>query len=238
MTKAIRFHEYGGPEVMKLEEIPRPVPKDDEILVRVHAMSVNPVDWKIREGYVRKMMDIPLPAIPGGDLSGVIEAAGAQAGGLAVGQSVYAMIGLMGAYAEHVAIKAEIAAPKPASLDHVHSASVPLAALTAYQGFFEQGGLKAGQRVLVHAAAGGVGGFAVQLARNAGAEVMGTASPSNAEYVRTLGAVDVIDYHDADYAAHAGSIRSGFRPDRRRDDTSVAGRAEAWRGTRQCRSGW
>ena len=204
MTKAMRFHEYGGPEVMKLEEIPRPAPKADEILVRVHAMSVNPVDWKIREGYVRKMMDIPLPAIPGGDFSGVVEETGGEAGELAVGQSVYAMIGLMGAYAEHVAIKAAIAAPKPASLDHVHSASVPLAALTAYQGLFEQGGLKTGQRVLVHAAAGGVGGFAVQLARNAGAEVMGTASPSNAEYVRNLGAVDVIDYHNPDYARHAG----------------------------------
>jgi NADPH:quinone reductase-like Zn-dependent oxidoreductase len=206
VTKAIRFHEYGGPEVMKLEEIPRPAPKDDEILVRVHAMSVNPVDWKIREGHVRKMLDIPLPAIPGGDFSGVVEETGEEAGELAVGQSVYAMIGLMGAYAEHVAIKAAIAAPKPASLDHVHSASVPLVGLTAYQGLFEQGGLKTGQRVLVHAAAGGVGGFAVQLARAAGAEVIGTASPSNAEYVRNLGAVDVIDYHNPDYAQHAGTF--------------------------------
>jgi NADPH:quinone reductase-like Zn-dependent oxidoreductase len=204
VTKAIRFHEYGGPEVMKLEEIPRPVPKDDEILVRVHAVSVNPVDWKIREGYVRKMMEIPMPAIPGGDLSGVVEAAGAEAGGLAIGQAVYAMIGLLGAYAEHVAIKAAVAAPKPGTLDHAHAASVPLAALTAYQGLFEQGALKAGQRVLVLAAAGGVGGFVVQLARNAGAEVVGTASPANAEYVRDLGAVDVIDYRGADYSRHAG----------------------------------
>ena len=96
VTKAIRFHEYGGPEVMKLEEIPRPVPKDDEILVRVHAMGVNPVDWKIREGHVRKMLDIPLPAIPGGDISGVVEEAGAQVSGFAVGQAVYAMIGPAG----------------------------------------------------------------------------------------------------------------------------------------------
>lgn len=204
MTKAIRFHEYGGPEVMKFEDIPQPVPKDDEVLVRVHAMGVNPVDWKIREGHVRRMMDIPLPAIPGGDLSGVIEAVGSQVAGLSVGQSVYAMTGLLGAYAEHVAIKAAIAAPKPASLDHVHAASVPLAALTAFQALFEQGGLVAGQRVLVHAAAGGVGSFAVQLARNAGAEVIGTASAANADYVRGLGATDVVDYHQADYSRHAG----------------------------------
>jgi len=204
VTKAIRFHEYGGPEVMTFEEIPRPAPKDDEILVRVHAVSVNPVDWKIREGHVRKMLDIPLPAIPGGDLSGIVEEAGAGAGDLRVGEAVYAMTGLLGAYAERVALKSAIVARKPASLDHVHAASVPLAALTAYQALFEQGALKSGQRVLVHAAAGGVGGFAVQLARSAGAEVVGTASPANTEYVRDLGATDVIDYRNPDYARHAG----------------------------------
>jgi NADPH:quinone reductase-like Zn-dependent oxidoreductase len=204
VTRAIQFHDYGGPEVMKLEEIPRPVPKDDEILVRVHAAGVNPVDWKVREGLVRKRMHIPLPGIPGGDLAGVIEQAGTQAGGLSVGQRVYAMIGLLGAYAEHVAIKSVMAAPMPASLDFVHAASVPLASLTAYQALFEHGGLKARQRVLVHAAAGGVGGFAVQLARNAGAEVVGTASPANAGYVRELGAVDVIDYRNPSYSQYAG----------------------------------
>jgi len=204
VSKAIRFHEYGGPEVMKLEEIPRPVPKDDEILIHVRAVGVNPVDWKIREGHVRKVLDIPLPAIPGGDLAGVVEEVGKRVGDFAVGQSVYAMIGLLGAYAEHVAIKAALAAPKPTTLDHVHAASVPLAALTAYQALFEHGALKAGQRVLVHAAAGGVGSFAVQLARNAGAEVFGTASPGNADYVRGLGATEVIDYRKADYTRHAG----------------------------------
>jgi NADPH:quinone reductase-like Zn-dependent oxidoreductase len=210
VTKAIRFHEYGGPEVMKFEEIPRPVPKDDEILVRVHAVSVNPVDWKIREGHVRRMLDIPLPAIPGGDLSGVVEETGAGAGDLRVGDAVYAMTGLLGAYAERVAVKSANAAPKPASLDHAHAASVPLAALTAYQALFEQGALKAGQRAMVIAAAGGVGGFAVQLARSAGAEVFGTASAGNADYVRSLGAAEVIDYRNPDYARHAGGFHVVF----------------------------
>jgi hypothetical protein len=153
-TNAIRFHDYGGPEVMKLEQIACPEPKDDEILVRVHAMGVNPVDWKVREGLARKRLNIALPAIPGGDISGVVEQIGSAARGVSVGQSVFAMIGLLGAYSEHVAIKAAIAAPKPSNLDHVQAASVPLAALTAWKGLFEVGGLQRGQRVLIHAGAG------------------------------------------------------------------------------------
>jgi NADPH:quinone reductase-like Zn-dependent oxidoreductase len=102
--KAVRFHDYGGPEVMKLEEILRPACRDDQVLVRVHAVSVNPVDWKIREGMVRKRVNIPLPAIPGGDLSGVIDQAGGRVGGWSAGRPVIALIGLMGSYAEYVAI--------------------------------------------------------------------------------------------------------------------------------------
>jgi NADPH:quinone reductase-like Zn-dependent oxidoreductase len=204
--KAIRYHEYGGPEVMKLEEISRPVPKDDEILVRVQAMGVNPVDWKIREGLVQKRIVIPLPATPGGDIAGVIEQVGAAVTDLSAGQSVYALLGLMGAYAEYVTVKAQFAARAPSKLDHIHAASVPLAALTAWQALYEKGGLKSGQRVLVHAAAGGVGGFAVQIARAAGAEVVGTASAANVEYVRGLGASAVIDYHQPKYDAYARSF--------------------------------
>ncbi len=206
MINAIRFHDYGGPEVMKLEQIPCPVPKPDEVLVRVHAMGVNPVDWKLREGLARKRINIPLPAIPGGDISGVVEQVGAAAEGVSVGQSVFAMIGLLGAYADYVAIKPDITAPKPANLDHVHAASVPLAALTAWLGLFEKGGLQRGQRVLVHAAAGGVGSFAVQLAHNAGAQVVGTASPANAAYLRELGADEVIDYRQGSFDRHARSF--------------------------------
>jgi len=176
------------------------------VLLRVHAVSVNPVDWKIREGMVRKRVNIPLPAIPGGDLSGVIEQAGSRVEGWSVGQPVFALIGLMGSYAEYVAIDPSFVAPKPTSVDYVSAASVPLVALTAYQALFEHGGLKAGQRVLVHAAAGGVGGFAVQLARGAGAEVVGTASAANADYVRGLGATDVIDYRNPHYDRYRASF--------------------------------
>jgi NADPH:quinone reductase-like Zn-dependent oxidoreductase len=192
--QAIRFHDYGGPEVMKLEQIARPVPKDDEILVRVHAMGVNPVDWKLREGRARARFNIPLPAIPGGDIAGVVEQVGAATAGFAAGQSVYAMVGLIGACAEFVALKSAFAAPKPARLDFVHAASVPLAALTAWQALFELGKLQRGQRILVQAAAGGVGGFAVQFARHIGADAVGTASAANLDYVRSLGAVDAVDY--------------------------------------------
>jgi NADPH:quinone reductase-like Zn-dependent oxidoreductase len=206
MTNAIRYQDYGGPEVMKLEQIPCPVPKDDEILVRVHAMGVNPADWKLREGLFRKRVNIALPAIPGGDISGVVEQVGAGATGVSVGQPVFAMIGLLGAYSEHVAIKSAIAAPKPANLDHVQAASVPLAALTAWKGLFELAGLERGQRVLIHAAAGGVGSFAVQLAHNVGAKVVGTASSDNAAYLRELGADEVIDYRTASFDPYARSF--------------------------------
>jgi NADPH:quinone reductase-like Zn-dependent oxidoreductase len=155
---------------------------------------------------VRKRVNIPLPAIPGGDLSGVIEQAGSRVEGWSAGQPVFALIGLMGSYAEYVAIDPSFVAPKPTSIDYVSAASVPLAGLTAYQALFELGGLKAGQRVLVHAAAGGVGGFAVQLARSAGAEVVGTASAANADYVRGLGATDVIDYRNPDYDRYRASF--------------------------------
>jgi NADPH:quinone reductase-like Zn-dependent oxidoreductase len=204
--KAIRYHEYGGPEVMKLEEAPLPVPGDDEILVRVAAMGVNPVDWKIREGLVQKRMVIPMPVSPGADISGVVERVGAAVTGFSVGQSVYAMVGLWGAGAEYVATKALFAALKPTNVDHVHAATVPLAALTAWQALFEKGGLKPGQRVLVHAAAGGVGGFAVQIAHSAGAEVVGTCSAANADYVRKLGANAVIDYHTPKYDSYLRSF--------------------------------
>jgi NADPH:quinone reductase-like Zn-dependent oxidoreductase len=200
--KVIRYHDYGGPEVMKYEEAPKPAPADDQILVRAHAMSVNPVDWKIREGHVRQRFNLPMPATPGGDLSGVVEQVGKNGAGFKVGDEVFALIGLWGAYAEYVCIKPAMAALKPKSMDHVHAASVPLAALTAWQGLTEKAQLKAGQKVLVQAAAGGVGQFAVQLAKTLGATVVGTCSPANNEFVKNLGASATIDYHTDFYAAN------------------------------------
>jgi NADPH:quinone reductase-like Zn-dependent oxidoreductase len=205
-TRAIRFHDYGGPDVLHFEEIERPAAKEGEILVRVHAASVNPVDWKIRDGLVRKRFSPQLPLIPGGDLSGEVAAVGAGIGGFGVGEPVFAMIGLWGAYSEYVAFNAALAARKPAGIEHIQAASVPIVGLTAWQALHEHGALRRGQRVLVLAAAGGVGGFAVQFARAAGAHVIASASAKNADYILGLGADEVLDYRTDSAARYAGSI--------------------------------
>ena len=204
--KAMRIKDYGGPEVLICEELDRPVPKEDELLIRVHAIGINPVDWKLREGYVRKMMELPMPAILGADISGVVEQAGSAVNGFKAGDEVYSMLGLMGAYAEYVSVSASLVALKPNELNHAEAASVPLAALTAWQALFESGKLESGQSVLVHAAAGGVGGFAVQFAKEKGARVIGTASPNNTDYLLELGADQVIDYHSERFEEKLGGI--------------------------------
>jgi len=194
--KAVRIHGYGGPEVLAYEDAPKPEPGRGDLLVRVHAAGVNPVDWKIREGHLRPLLRYRLPLTLGWDVSGVVEAVGPDAHGFAIGDEIYARpdISRDGAYAEYLALRAVEASPKPKTLDHVHAAAVPLAALTAWQALFDVAKLAAGQRVLIHAAAGGVGHFAVQLARWKGASVIGTCSGRNAEFVRALGAEEVIDY--------------------------------------------
>src|SRR5258708_30714837 len=161
--KAIRFHEYGGPEVVRCKDVDRPEPGPGEVLVRVHAAGVTPVDWHIRAGNMKAFRPYPLPFIPGWEFSGVVESAGPDAGGWKPGDEVYARpdAGHQGAYAEYIAVKGSEIAAKPKTLDHVHAAAIPLAGLTAWQALFEHGGLASGQKVLVHAAAGGVGSFAV-----------------------------------------------------------------------------
>jgi len=204
--KAIQIHEYGGPEVLKLEDLPRPSAAADEILIRVHAMGVNPVDWKLRSGAARKHMELTMPCVLGGDLAGVVEETGASVSNFKAGDGVYALRGLTGAYAQYVAIKAAIAAPKPKNMSDVEAASVPLVALTAWQGLFEHGKLESGQTVLVHAAAGGVGMFAVQFAKARGARVIGTASAKNADFVRSLGADQVIDYRSTPFEKSVSGV--------------------------------
>jgi NADPH:quinone reductase-like Zn-dependent oxidoreductase len=195
--KAVRIHGYGGTEVLKYEEAPRPEPPAGEVLVKVYAAGVNPVDWKIREGYMRSFRDYPLPFILGWDFSGVIEQTGPGVNGWKAGDEVYARpdLGRNGAYAEYIAVRASEIQRKPKALDHIHSAAIPLAALTAWQALFDTGQLQAGQKVLIHAAAGGVGTFAVQLAKWKGAYVIGTASARNHEFLRELGADETIDYN-------------------------------------------
>ena len=194
--KAVAMHAYGGPEVLKYEDAARPDPATGEVLVRVHAAAVNPVDWKVRAGHLRGFLNYSLPLIPGWDLSGVVEATGAGVTDWKQGDAVYARPDLRrnGAYAEYIAVRASELGHKPRSIDHVQASAIPLACLTAWQALFDAGGLKAGQRVLVHAAAGGVGTFAVQLAKWKGAHVVGTASERNHAFLRELGADEVIDY--------------------------------------------
>ncbi len=194
--KAVRIHTYGDPEVLKYEEAPRPKPGPGELLIRVHAAGVNPVDWKIREGYFKQRMNYSLPLILGWDLSGVVEATGPGVTRLKAGDEVYSRpdIARDGAYAEYIVVRETEVAIKPKSIDHIHAAATPLAALTAWQSLFDAAGLSVGQTVLIHAAAGGVGSFAVQLAKWKGAYVIGTASKGDHDFLRTLGADETIDY--------------------------------------------
>jgi NADPH:quinone reductase-like Zn-dependent oxidoreductase len=196
MMKAVRIHRYGGPEVLRYEEAPRPEPGRGEVLIRVHGAGVNPVDWKVREGYARDFLKHALPLVPGWDVSGVVEAAGPDATRWKPGDELFSRpdIARDGAYAEFLVVRESEAARKPQSLDHLQAAAVPLAALTAWQALFDAAGLGPGQTVLIHAAAGGVGHFAVQLAKWKGARVIGTASAGNHAFLRTLGADDTIDY--------------------------------------------
>ncbi|HEY7334577.1 MAG TPA: NADP-dependent oxidoreductase [Bryobacteraceae bacterium] len=194
--KAVRIHEYGGPEVLRHEDAPRPDPAPDEVLVRIHASAVNPVDWKVRAGYVKDWLKYKLPMIPGWDFSGVIEAAGANVADWRRGAEVYARpdISRDGAYADYIAVRASEVAAKPKSLDHIRAAAIPLAALTAWQALFDAADLQAGQKVLIHAAAGGVGHFAAQFAKRRGAFVAGTASARNHGFLHELGVDQPIDY--------------------------------------------
>ncbi|MSQ23006.1 MAG: NADP-dependent oxidoreductase [Chloroflexi bacterium] len=188
--KAIRFHENGGAEVLVLEDAPRPAPGEGEVLVRVHAAGVNPVDSAIRRG---SFGSATLPGTPGLDLAGVVEAVGPGVTAFAPGQMVFG--NGRGCYAEYALASAAALALKPANVSFDEAGSVGVGARTAWGGLFEVGGLQAGQRLLVHGAAGGVGIYAVQLGKWKGAEVVGTASAANFDLVRSLGADTVIDYN-------------------------------------------
>jgi NADPH:quinone reductase-like Zn-dependent oxidoreductase len=194
--KAVRIHQYGGPEVLKYEEAARPNLLPDDVLIRVHGAGVNPVDWKVREGYLKERVHHSLPLILGWDVSGVVEATGSAVSRFKAGDELYSRPDLArdGAYAEYIAVREAEAALKPKSIDHIHAAAIPLAGLTAWQSLFDAAKLSSGERVLIHAAAGGVGTFAVQLAKWKGAYVIGTASARNRDFVRELGVDEVIDY--------------------------------------------
>ncbi|MEH2248369.1 NADP-dependent oxidoreductase [Nostoc sp.] len=194
MIQAIRIHNYGESDVLTLEAIAQPEPQPNEVLIRVQAAGINPIDWKIRAGYMKEIFPMPLPFTPGMDVAGIVEAIGADVKAFQVGQAVYGEL-RMGAYAQFATAPQDAIALKPKTLDFVQAASVPMVAMTAYQGLFDYADLKPGQTVLIHAASGGVGMFAVQFAKWKGAHVIGTASAANAEFVQSLGADQVIDYN-------------------------------------------
>jgi len=195
--KAVRIHQYGGPEVLSLEDVQRPTPGPDELLIKVRAASVNPADWKIRQGYLQQFFPLSLPATLGGDFSGTVEATGSGVTRFKRGDEVYAShedLNKGGAYAEYTLANESEVAFKPKSVDHVHAAAIPSAGQTAWQALFDTAKLGAGQKVLIHAAAGGVGVFAVQFAKAKGAYVIGTASGKNKAFLCELGVDEAIDY--------------------------------------------
>jgi NADPH:quinone reductase-like Zn-dependent oxidoreductase len=195
--KAVRIHNYGGVDVLSLEEAPKPEAGEGQVLVRVHATTVNPFDCAARAGYLAGYYTYTFPHVLGLDVSGVVEAVGTGVAGFAPGDEVYARAdpATNGAYAEYIALPVSEVAIKPESLNHYEAASLPQAGLTSWRTLFEAANLSAGQRVLIHAAAGGVGTVAVQLAKWRGAEVWGTASEHNHDYLRDLGADHAIDYN-------------------------------------------
>ncbi len=193
--KAVRMHDYGKADVLVYEDAPRPEPKPNEVLVKIHAAGVNPIDWKVRAGMFAKPKS-RLPLILGGEISGVVETCGADVKGFKPGDEVWSLLSLMrtGGYAEYTTVPESELARKPKSLDHVHAAGVPLAGLTAWQALVDKAGLKEGQSVLIHAGAGGVGHFAIQIAKAKGAKVYATASENHLAFLKELGADVAIDY--------------------------------------------
>jgi len=198
--KAVTIHEFGGPEELLYEEMPVPEFGPADILVKVHATGVNPVDWKIREGHTKG--NIKFPFILGWDVAGAVEATGSLVSRFKTGDLVFALADFTrnGAEAEYVVVKTDAAARIPSTVNMEEAAATPLAALTAWMMLFDKADLQPGQRILIHAASGGVGSFAVQLAKIAGAFVAGTTSEENIEFVKHLGADEVIDYKLQDFS--------------------------------------
>jgi NADPH:quinone reductase-like Zn-dependent oxidoreductase len=204
--QAITYHRYGPPDVLALEEVEDPVVEDGQVLVRVHAASANPRDWHLMRGLpyiVRPQFGLRRPrrTLLGGDVAGRVEAVGRDVTRLRPGDEVYADIET-GGFAEYVCVAEDVAERKPANLSFEQAAAVPLAAVTALQGLRDHGRVTAGQRVLIIGASGGVGTFAVQLAKWLGAEVTGVCSTRNLDLVRSLGADEVVDYTREDFAAN------------------------------------
>lgn len=199
--KAAQISEYGGKDVLKVLEASQPKAGAGQVLVEVRAAGVNPFDWKVREGQARQMAELKFPATLGGDFAGVVAELGEGVSGLSVGDEVYGQAGALsglGSFAEFTPVKSGQVAPKP-SIDFVQAASLPLAGVSAYQALVDHAGLQKGQKVLVRGGAGGIGSIAVQLAGHLGAYVATTVLAKDADYAKSLGADETIDYTSQDF---------------------------------------
>lgn len=190
--KAIRIHEYGDANTLKLEEVPRLSIADDQVLVRVHDAGVNPIDWKIRQGYLKQVRPAQFPLTIGQDFAGEVAERGKAAEDFQIGDRVFGFA--QGAYAEYAAAPVSTVAKIPSAIDFATAAALPTAGLTALQMIRDVVNAHAGMTILIHGAAGGVGSFAAQIAKNLGARVIGTASGDDIEYLKSIGVNDVIDY--------------------------------------------
>lgn len=206
------IRSYGDNSVLELGDVARPEPGPRDVLIAIRAASVNPIDWKMRDGKVRRILPFSFPAILGNDLSGVVVARGDQVSEFAVGDEVYSRPDKrrIGCFAEFIAVRADEVARKPASLSHTEAASLPLVGLTAWQALRDVGKLESGQKVLILAGAGGVGTFAIQLARHLGAHVTATASQPKHAFLRELGADRLIDYRNENVASVADDFHIIF----------------------------
>ena len=194
-VRALRLHGFGGPEKVSIDPVPWPAPRDDEVVLQLHAASLNPVDYKTREGKFPPITAAALPVVLGRDLAGTVVSCGVEVQGLKVGDAMFAMLETdHGAFADHVCVRATEMAGVASGVDLDTAAATPLAALTAWQGLFDHGGLARGQTVVIHGAGGGVGHFAVQFAHHAGATVIATVGARDVDFVRGLGATTVVDY--------------------------------------------
>jgi NADPH:quinone reductase-like Zn-dependent oxidoreductase len=201
--KAVRFHEFGGPEVLRYEDVERPVPGAGQVRIRVAATSFNGVDGNIRAGFMQGPIPVTLPHTPGIDVAGTVDAIGDGVADLAVGDRVIGFLPMAGtgAAAEYVIAPVEILTGAPKNIPLADSAALPLVGLTAWQALFDHGNLTAGQRVLINGAGGAVGGYAVQLAKEIGARVIATAGPRSAERVKAAGADEIVDHTTTDVTA-------------------------------------
>lgn len=196
--KAALIHSFGGIEKIAIEETSIPTPQDDEIQIAIQCAGVNPVDWKIADGLLKSRMEYQFPIILGLDAAGVVSQVGKEVDQFKVGDAVFAFCGKEivrdGAFAQYICLKASHVALKPQKLSYAEAASIPLSALTAWQSLFDSAHLKPREEVLIHAGGGGVGSFAIQFAKYVGAHVITTTSQANFDYVKKLGADEVIDY--------------------------------------------